>query len=74
MTVEEVIRHLECIKIAEQIDAKIGTPNIAAIDIAIQALEKLRHLKDRPCEVCKCHTEYGCSKWSCVFEEEVKEK
>lgn len=69
MTVEEAIRHLECVKIAEQIDAKIGTPNIAAIDIAIQALEKLDYLVDRPCEVCKYRTEYGCSRWSCVFEE-----
>lgn len=34
----------------------------------------LSYLRDRPCEVCKCHTEHGCSEWSCVFEEEVKEK
>ena len=28
----------------------------------------LSYLTDRPCAVCKCHTEDGCSKWECVFE------
>lgn len=27
-------------------------------------------LNDRPCNVCKFHTENGCARWSCVFEEE----
>ena len=27
-------------------------------------------LTDRPCNVCKFHTENGCERWSCVFEEE----
>ena len=35
--------------------------------------EQLACLKDRPCGVCKHHTEDGCSKWSCVFDEEPKE-
>ena len=26
------------------------------------------YLTDRPCAVCKCHTDDGCSKWECVFE------
>ena len=37
-------------------------------DIAIQALEQISHLKDRPCEACEFYTEEGCSKWECVFE------
>lgn len=32
--------------------------------------EMLACLTDRPCDVCKFHTEKGCKKWSCVFEEE----
>ena len=26
-----------------------------------------KYLTDRPCSVCKFHTEHGCSKWECVF-------
>ena len=32
--------------------------------------EMLACLTDRPCDVCKFHTEKGCGRWSCVFEEE----
>ena len=28
-------------------------------------------LKDRPCDVCKFHTDKGCDKWKCVFESEL---
>lgn len=31
--------------------------------------EKLSCLIDRPCTACKFHTEEGCSKWSCVFDQ-----
>lgn len=31
--------------------------------------ELLACLIDRPCGACKFHTEQGCSKWTCVFEE-----
>lgn len=37
-------------------------------DNAIQALEKIGHLTDRPCSVCEFHKENGCYKWNCVFE------
>lgn len=30
---------------------------------------RLACLIDRPCSVCKFHTERGCAKWACVFEE-----
>lgn len=36
--------------------------------------EKLNCLTDRPCTVCKYHKENGCSKWSCVFEQEPTTK
>lgn len=32
--------------------------------------EMLACLTDRPCDACKFHTEKGCKRWSCVFEEE----
>ena len=30
----------------------------------------LECLTDRPCTVCKFHTDAGCERWACVFEEE----
>ena len=41
--------------------------NLEAVEMAIQALENIGHLTDRPCEVCEYHGEYGCCKWDCVF-------
>ncbi|MBQ1294659.1 MAG: hypothetical protein IIY21_11510 [Clostridiales bacterium] len=35
--------------------------------------EQLACLKDRPCSVCKFHTD-GCSRWTCVFEDEPEEQ
>lgn len=35
--------------------------------------EMLACLTDRPCSVCKHHTEKGCERWNCVFEEEPDE-
>ena len=43
-----------------------------ALDMAIKALEQTSHLKDRPCEVCEFHSDKGCSKWKCIFEEGTK--
>ena len=39
-----------------------------ALDMAIQALENIGHLKDRPCSVCEFRKENGCCKWDCVFD------
>lgn len=36
--------------------------------------EILACLTDRPCTVCKFHSENGCGKWNCVFEEEPEDK
>ena len=38
-------------------------------DKIIKALEQRSHLKGRPCEVCEFHSDNGCSRWRCVFEE-----
>lgn len=43
---------------------------VEALDKAIKALEQTSHLIDRPCEACEFHKDNGCSKWSCVFEED----
>ena len=32
--------------------------------------EMLACLNDRPCSACKFHTDAGCGRWSCVFEEQ----
>lgn len=32
--------------------------------------EMLACLNGRPCDVCNYHTENGCKRWNCVFEEE----
>ena len=37
------------------------------IDEAIEAIEQIRCLTDRPCSVCRFKTENGCSNWECVF-------
>ena len=35
--------------------------------------EILACLTDRPCTVCKFHSENGCGKWKCVFEQKPEE-
>lgn len=32
--------------------------------------EQLSCLTDRPCAVCKHHTDNGCTQWKCVFDEQ----
>ena len=59
MTREEALQILDTIPtIGEQVDA---------LEMAIQALENIGHLKDRPCSVCEFRKENGCCKWDCVF-------
>lgn len=38
-----------------------------ALKAAIEALEQISCLTDRPCSVCRFKTENGCSRWECVF-------
>ena len=40
-----------------------------ALEMAIRSIEKLNHLTDRPCESCEFHSDKGCRRWKCVFEE-----
>ena len=40
---------------------------IKAFDRAIEAVEQVSCLTDRPCSVCRFKTENGCSRWECVF-------
>lgn len=43
-------------------------PILEAYKMAMQALENITHLKDRPCDVCEFRKEKGCCKWDCVFD------
>lgn len=69
MTREDAIRILDGLKP----NTAIGYENETAYSIgqaltmAIQALENIGHLTDRPCSVCEFHKENGCCKWDCVF-------
>ena len=41
-----------------------------AVNMAIDALQKLSYITDRPCQVCKFNPDgNGCKKWTCVFED-----
>ena len=69
MTKGEAINRLQ--------DAKDGYKEYLtdeALDMAIEALELLDTLTDRPCSVCRHHKERteqevgGCCKWNCVFD------
>ena len=63
MTRSEALQILDTIPtIGEQVDA---------LEMAISALELITHLNNRPCEACEYHSDNGCSKWDCVFDELV---
>ena len=38
-----------------------------ALKAAIEAIEQIGCLTDRPCPVCRFKTENGCNRWECVF-------
>ena len=62
----------EAIEIIRDIDKAYRTftnTEIQALEMAIQAVENIGHLTDRPCSVCEFRKENGCCKWDCVFEE-----
>lgn len=42
-----------------------------ALKFAIRAIENISHITDRPCDVCDCHTENGCTQWKCVSCDEL---
>ena len=62
VTKEEAVEILR-----KNIDWKTTNQGIALL-MGAQAIEKLGHLTDRPCEVCEFRTKEGCSEWECVFD------
>ena len=50
--------------------ANIESDNLSSV--TPKENDKLKYLKGRPCEVCEFHSDNGCSKWKCVFEEGTK--
>ena len=72
MTKEEAIEVLGKMKYPQKVNKNgfiISNVNIEneALDMAIQALENIGHLTDRPCSACEFRKENGCCKWDCVF-------
>lgn len=41
---------------------------------AVNCVERIGYLKDRPCEACVFHDEDGCNKYDCVFDELIYER
>ena len=70
MTREEAITNLNMISVAfvEPVTKEQRKLINDTFEMAIQALENIRHLKDKPCSVCEFHKESGCCKWDCVFD------
>ena len=75
MTNEEAIEELKAIKSAygdkHFHTARLMQSEHEALDMAIQALENIGHITDRPCDVCEYHSENGCTQWKCVFCDEL---
>lgn len=67
MTREEAVKTLKRLKFAKEYRADY-IDVIEAFNMALKSLEKIEHLKDRPCSACEFHSDNGCSKWNCVFE------
>lgn len=64
--------HEEAIEILKQFkkclsDVVFDEKGSEAWQMAIQALENIGHLTDRPCSACEFRKENGCCKWDCVF-------
>lgn len=65
MTREEAITRYKAIKTRKDFCEYL---NEDMVEVAIQALENISHLKDRPCEACEFKKGTGCCKWDCVFD------
>ena len=48
-------------------DAGISAVVAEAHQMGIEAINSLECLVDRPCSVCKHHTDNGCNQFECVF-------
>ena len=42
-----------------------------ALNTAIDTLDLISHLKDRPCDACEFKVDGNCQKWACVFDEAI---
>ena len=68
MTKEQAIREIDDLDFYLQHHTDdYGESSHTAMQMAIQALENIGHLTDRPCLVCEFRKEDGCCKWDCVF-------
>ena len=71
MTNEEAIRLLKKDTMASSEEE--ADKFCEAFDLAVEALEMLNHIKNRPCMACEFQTENGCCKWECVFDKYLRE-
>ena len=74
MTNNEALEIIEpTIKVYETLAAMDGDTSgneyVQAVKKSVSAMRKLSYLTGRPCEVCSCHSENGCSAWECAFDE-----
>lgn len=67
MNGEEAIARIENHKIVHNMKEPRAIYISEALDMAIEAIEQVGCLTDRPCSVCRFKTENGCSRWECVF-------
>ena len=44
-------------------------PFSVAMKMAIESVELLSHITDRPCEACEFKVDGHCTKWDCVFDD-----
>ena len=64
MTRDEAIERLKTMRWEH---ATNPCPDRTAFDMAIESIEQVGCLTDRPCHVCRFKTENGCNRWECVF-------
>ena len=36
--------------------------------VSLSYIDQIQYLTDRPCSVCKNHTDTGCKAWTCPFD------
>lgn len=68
MTKEQAIAELKDLQEYSKDTFITSKPYEDALDIAIEAVELLGHIKDRPCTACEFKVNGDCTKWDCVFD------
>jgi len=75
MTIEEAKKILECRRPGCGRSPIFTEEELCeAYDMAIEALDLISHIKDRPCDVCGHNKGNGCTRWECVFDEHLCRK